>query len=72
MPSLTVAQYDVLERAIETGGRVLLRRRRSEYVVIPDRLSFAGGREQLHTRHPTTGDRMVFQLDELELLEAVS
>lgn len=71
MPRLTVQQYDVLERAIDRGSRLVLRRRQSEIVVIPERLTFEGGREQLLTRHPTTGDRMVFQLDDLEGLEAV-
>jgi hypothetical protein len=71
MPRLTVAQYDVLERAIDQGGRIVVRRRQHEYVVVPERLTFQGSREQLITRHPTTGDRMVFQLDELEGLEAV-
>lgn len=71
MPGLTVQQYDVLERAIDRGSRLALRRRQHEYVVVPERLTFEGGREQLLTRHPTTGDRMTFQLDELEGLEAV-
>ncbi|HMS01544.1 MAG TPA: hypothetical protein PKE51_01155 [Gemmatimonadaceae bacterium] len=72
MPRLTVAQYDLLERAIDRGDRIVVERRRHEYVVIPERLGFDGGREQLITRHPTTGDRMVFQLDELDSLQAVS
>lgn len=72
MPHLTVAQYDLLERAIDRGDRIVVERRRHEYVVIPERLGFDGGREQLITRHPTTGDRMVFQLDELDSLQAVS
>lgn len=72
MAGLTVAQYDVLERAIVRGDRLVLRRRQQEYVVVPERLAFEGGREQLITRHPTTGDRMVFQLDEVESLQRVS
>ncbi len=71
MPRLSVSQYDVLERAIDRGSRLVVRRRQHEYVVVPERLAFDGGREQLITRHPTTGDRMVFQLDELDGLEAV-
>jgi len=51
---------------------VVLRRRQQEYVVVPERLTFEGGREQLLTRHPTTGDRMVFQLDDLESVQRVS
>jgi hypothetical protein len=71
MPRLSVAQYDILERAIQRGNRVVVRRRQHEYVVAPERIAFDGGREQLITRHPTTGDRMVFQLDELDALDAV-
>jgi hypothetical protein len=71
MPPLTVAQYDILERAIQRGDRIALRRRQHEYVVVPERITFEGNREQLITRHPTTGDRMVFQLDELDALEAL-
>ncbi len=72
MPPLTTRQYDLLERAITNGTRIVVHRRRHEYVVIPERLAFAGGREQLVTRHPTTGDQLVFQLDELDGLEAVA
>ncbi len=71
MPRLSVAQYDILERAIQRGQRVVVRRRQHEYVVVPERIAFEGSREQLITRHPTTGDRLVFQLDELDALEAV-
>lgn len=71
MPRLTVAQYDVLERAIQMGVRIAVRKRQHEYVVVPERITFEGGREQLVTRHPTTGDRLVFQLDELDALEAL-
>jgi hypothetical protein len=72
MRGLSVAQYDLLERAIDHGHRLILRRRQHEYVVVPERLAFEGGREQLVTRHPTTGDRMVFQLDELDSVQQVS
>jgi hypothetical protein len=71
MPRLSVAQYDALERAIDRGDRIVVRRRQHEYVVVPERLGFEGGREQLVTRHPTTGDRLVFQLDELDDLQRV-
>lgn len=71
MPRLTVSQYDVLERAIERGSRIAILRRQHEYVVVPERITSEGGREQLITRHPTTGDRMVFQLDDLDGLEDV-
>jgi hypothetical protein len=72
MPGLRVAEYDLLERAIDRGDRLVLRRRQHEYVVVPERLAFEGGREQLVTRHPTTGDRLVFLLDDLESVQPVS
>ena len=68
---LTVAQYDLLERAIAAGTRIAVRERRRELVVVPERLSFEGTREVLHTRHPTTGERLVFALDALEGVDAV-
>lgn len=71
MPALSVAQYDILERAIDRGERIAVRRRQHEYVVIPERIGHERGREQLITRHPTTGDRLVFQLDELDDLQRV-
>lgn len=71
MRPLTVGEYDALERAIDNGTRVAIRRRQHEYVVVPERLSSDGGREQLHTRHPTTGERLQFFLDDLEGLEVV-
>jgi hypothetical protein len=72
MGGLSVTQYDLLERAIDRGDRVVVRRRQHEYVVVPERLAFEGGREQLLTRHPTTGDRMVFQLDDVDSVQRVS
>lgn len=72
MAGLSVVQYDLLERAIDRGDRIVLRRRQHEYVVVPERLAFEGGREQLVTRHPTTGDRMVFQLDDLDSVQRVT
>ena len=71
MSRLTVAQYDLLERAITDGTRIAVRDRRRELVVVPERLAFEGSREMLHTRHPTTGEHLVFALDALEGIEAV-
>jgi hypothetical protein len=71
MRSLRPAQYDALERAILDGRRVALRRRGSEHIVIPRRI-VAGDREALEVTHPTTGELMIFVLDELDSFEIVA
>jgi hypothetical protein len=68
---LSTAQYDVLERAIVDGTRLAIRRRGTEYLVIPERLRVESGREIIVARHPSTGHRLELVLDELEQLEAV-
>ena len=68
---LSTAQYDVLERAIVDGTRLAIRRRGTEYLVIPERLRVEHGREIIVARHPSTGHRLELVLDELEQLEAV-
>ncbi len=71
MPNFTTKQYDALERAIMRGTRIAVYRRGAEYVVVPKRLRTERGREALECAHPTTGDRLVFFLDELEDIEVV-
>lgn len=68
---LTVVEYDRLEHAITKGRRVLLLRRGSEYLVIPERLRIDAGREVILTRHPTTGHRLELFVDELDRIEDV-
>jgi hypothetical protein len=68
---LSTAQYDVLERAIVDGTRLAIRRRGTEYLVIPERLRVENGLEIIVARHPSTGHRLELVLDELEQLEAV-
>ncbi len=72
MPSLSPAQYDVLERAIATGGRVAVVRRGIELVVLPLRLRVVAGREAIDARHPSTGDDLTVFLDELDTVEPVN
>jgi hypothetical protein len=55
-----------LEAAVGRGQRVALFRRGTEFVVIPRRLMPRGGREQLVALHPSSGDELVFPLDELD------
>ena len=64
-------QYDALERAVTEGRRIAVYRRGTEYIVIPTRLHLASGREALEARHPTTGDRIVLWLDEVDSVEVV-
>jgi hypothetical protein len=68
---LSVSQYDRLERAITDGTRLQLRRRGSEFLVIPERLRLVAGREQIVARHPSTGSALEIYLDELDGLEIV-
>jgi hypothetical protein len=70
MAQLNHDQYDALERAIIDKRRIALRRRGTEYVVVPARLSIERGREAIHARHPG-GSVMTFYLDELESIEVV-
>lgn len=67
----TTAQYDLLERAIVDGSRLMIMRRGTEYVVIPERLRIDGGREVIVARHPSTGHRLELIIDEIDTLEAV-
>jgi hypothetical protein len=71
MSRLTTKEYDTLERAITRGERLSVQRRGTEYVVIPSRLFLQGGREAIEAVHPTTGDRIVLVLDEIERFEVV-
>jgi len=64
-------QYDSLERAIATGQRIAIRRRGTEYVVVPHRLRVIGGRERIESVHPTTGDDIVFYVDDLDAIEVI-
>ena len=68
---LSVAQYDLLERAIVDGTRVTIMRRGTEYVVIPERLRMEGGQEIIVARHPSTGHRLELVNDEIDSLESV-
>ena len=63
--------YDLLERAIRDGQRIMLYRNGTEFVVIAQALRMIDGRETIVTRHPTTGDRAQFRLDEIYRFEVV-
>lgn len=71
MAHLTPGEYDRLERAVAEGRRIVIARRGREIVLIPERLSLRGGREFIEARHPTTGDRVVIGIDDMDGFEAV-
>jgi hypothetical protein len=71
MAELTHVQYEMLERAVLNGQRIVVYRRGTEYLVIPDRLAMHGRREAIEARNPTTGDRLTLYLDEVDAIEAV-
>jgi len=68
---LTHKQYDLLERAITAGTRISAYRRGTEFLVVPQRLKVIADREAIESIHPTTGERIVLFLDELDTIEAV-
>ena len=71
MGQLTHEQYDALERAITDGRRIAIYRRGTEFVVMPSQLRLIDGRETLEATHPTTGEEISFQLDEVDTIEVV-
>ena len=71
MAAMAVGDYDRLERAIVDGRRLSLWRRGTEFLVIPERLKLANGREVVLARHPSTGQRMELFIDELDAIEMI-
>jgi hypothetical protein len=72
MSQLTHDQYDLLERAVTRGQRIVVQRRGTEYIVIPLSLMTRGGREIIEARNPTTGDTLSLYLDEVDSIETVA
>jgi hypothetical protein len=71
MAQLTTKQYDALERAISDGTRIAIMRRGTEYIVIPERLRVGTDGEAIEARNPTTGDRLVLRVEEIDSVELV-
>jgi hypothetical protein len=71
MAQLTHEQYELLERAITRGTRIIAFRRGTEFIMVPLALRLRDGREVVEARNPTTGDDLVLAVDELEHLEVV-
>jgi hypothetical protein len=68
---LTPAQYDALERAVTQRARIAVNRRGSEFVVIAERLLLDGGRERIESFHPSTGQPLVFFIDEVDSIQVI-
>jgi hypothetical protein len=64
-------EYEALERAIIDRRRLAIYRRGTEYVVVPERLRTADGRESIDAAHPTTGETMTFRIDELDDIQVI-
>lgn len=71
LASFSHQDYDALERAILGGQRIAVRRRGTEYVLVPSELHVLGGREAIEARNPTTGDALTLYLDDIDSIEVV-
>lgn len=72
MGQLSVAQYDALERAIVARRRIMVMRRGTEFLVIPELLTLIAGREAVVARHPSTGAALTLYLDEADEIEVLT
>lgn len=72
MAQLNHEQYEKLERAVTRGDRIIVRRRGTEYVLVPLALVSRAGREVLESRNPTTGDALSIYIDELDSIDPVT
>ena len=71
MAQLTHAQYEALERAVIDRRRIAVYRRGTEYVVVPHALRIRNGREEIESVHPTTGEGIVFYIDEIDDIQVI-
>jgi len=69
---LTSTQYDALERAIVDGQRIAVRRRGTEFLVIPESIGSRHGRETIEARHPTTGEHLTLVIEDVDEIEVVT
>lgn len=68
----TARDYDRLEGAIDRGRRLVVWRRGTEFIVIPQQIRIVNGREALDAKHPATGDPLRLWIDEVDRWEVVS
>ena len=71
MAQLTHVQYEALERAVVERRRVAIYRRGTEYIVVPHSLRVQNGREQIQSIHPTTGEEIVFYIDDIGDIQVI-
>lgn len=71
MAELSSKQYDALERAIIDGQRIAVRRRGTEFLVIPIAIGARAGHETIEARHPTTGEQLTLIIGEIDDFEVV-
>ena len=71
MAQLSSTQYDALERAIVDGQRIAVRRRGTEFLVVPMSIGVRSGKETIEAVHPTTGERLTLVIEEIEDIEVV-
>jgi hypothetical protein len=71
MAQLTTEEYDRLERAVIDRKRISVYRRGTEYIVVPTRLHLIDGRERIEAVHPTTGDRIIIYIDEIDSMQVI-
>lgn len=72
MAQLNHEQYERLERAVTRGDRIIVKRRGTEFVLVPLALVYRAGREVIESRNPTTGDALSLYLDELDSIDLIS
>jgi hypothetical protein len=71
MTRLSFAQLDALERAIISRRRVAITRQGREIVILPRALRTAGRTELLDAVHPSTGDSLTIDLEDVDSVEVV-
>lgn len=69
--ALSPREYDLLERAAMLGSRLAVTRRGSQRIVVALRFTVINGRERLEARHPSTGETVVYYVDELDRVDVV-
>jgi hypothetical protein len=72
MAQLNHEQYERLERAVARGERIVVKRRGTEFVLVPLALVSRAGRDVIESRNPTTGDALSLYLDELDSIDLVA
>jgi hypothetical protein len=70
--TLSPDEYDALERAIVSRRRIAVIKHGMELVVLPEAILQRPGGEVIEARHPSTGERIVFNVADLDGFEVVT